>query len=87
MDDGTLLGLRLDLPQDLMSDRGGVPLPEEDVAEQVRDGIALRPPEVAVRLLACGVAVVSATATPEWVAYGLLGLLISQAQGRTLGRL
>src|SRR3712207_3752376 len=39
-----------------MGDRGGVPLPEEQKAEQVHDGIALRPPEVAVWRLASGVA-------------------------------
>jgi hypothetical protein len=37
VDDGTALGLRLDLPQDLVGDRGGVPLPEEDVAEAVSE--------------------------------------------------
>jgi hypothetical protein len=51
VDNGTLLGIRLELPQDLVGDWGGVSLPEEEVAEQVRNGIALRPAEVAVRLL------------------------------------
>src|SRR5918997_4295702 len=51
MDYGTPLGLRLDLPQDLVGDRGGVSLPEEEVAKQIRNGVALRPAEVAVRLL------------------------------------
>jgi hypothetical protein len=45
VDDGTPLGLWLNLPQDLVDDRGGVPLAEEDVAEQVHDGVALRQPK------------------------------------------
>src|SRR4029453_15269904 len=47
--------LRLGLPQDLVGNRRGISLPEQDEAEQVRDGVALCTPEVAVRGLAGGV--------------------------------
>src|SRR5215207_3360815 len=50
------LGVRLDLPQDLVGDRGGVPFAEGKIAEQVRDEVVPRPTEVAVRRLTCGVA-------------------------------
>src|SRR3712207_5880287 len=56
VDGGAPLGVRLCLPQDLVGDRGGVPLPEEQKAEQVHDRIALRPPEVTMWRLAGGIA-------------------------------
>lgn len=50
------LWVRLSLPRHLVGDRGGVTLPEEQEAEQVGDGIALCPTEVAVLRLAGSVA-------------------------------
>ena len=41
VDDWTPLGVRLDLPQDLVGYRGGVPLPEEEVPEQGSGSIAV----------------------------------------------
>jgi hypothetical protein len=52
VDEGTLLGIWLGLPEHLMGDRGGVPLPRQDIAEQVQDRVALRPTEVAMRSFA-----------------------------------
>jgi hypothetical protein len=65
------LGVRLDLPQDLVGDRGGVPFTEVKVAEQVRDGVALPPTEVAVRRLTCDVAQVEQQAA---IAFGTVSL-------------
>src|SRR5829696_5067044 len=56
VDGRTPLGVRLGLPQHLAGDRGGIPLSEQKVAEQVHDGVALCPPEVAMRSLAGRVA-------------------------------
>src|SRR5215212_789722 len=56
VDGGASHGIRLGLPQDLVGDGGGVPLPEEEVAEQVHDGVSFGPAEVAVRRPASGVA-------------------------------
>src|SRR5829696_2540875 len=56
VDGGAPSRLRLGLPQDLVGDGGGVPFPEEEVAEQVHDGVPFGPAEVAVRRPACGVA-------------------------------
>src|SRR5215208_1403489 len=56
VDGGASLGIRLRLPQDLVRDGGGVPLPKEQVAEQVHNRVALGPPEIAVRRLVGGVA-------------------------------
>ena len=50
------LGVRLGLPQHLVGHGRGVPLAEQEEAEQVHDGVALRPAEVAVRGLVGGVA-------------------------------
>src|SRR5215203_6830278 len=52
MDDGSSFQVRLGLSQDLVRDRSGIPLPEEDVAEHVRKRVALRPAQVAVGRLA-----------------------------------
>src|SRR5215216_7914599 len=52
VDDGSSLQVRLGLSQDLVGDRSGVTLPEEDVAEHVRKRVALRPAQVAVGSLA-----------------------------------
>src|SRR5215217_4190125 len=52
VDDGSSLQVRLGLPQDLVGDRSGIPLPEEDVADHVHEGVALRPTQVAVGSLA-----------------------------------
>src|SRR5918999_1455666 len=49
---GAALAIRVGLPQKLVGNRGGVSFPEEKVAEQVREGVALRPTEVAVWLFA-----------------------------------
>jgi hypothetical protein len=62
VDGGALLGVRLGLPQDLVGDRGGVSLPEEEKADHVHDRIAFGPPEEAVRHLVCGVAEVEKNA-------------------------
>src|SRR5829696_2426761 len=56
VDGGAPSRLRLGFPQDLVGDGGGVPFPEEEVAEQVHDGVSFGPAEVAVRRPACGVA-------------------------------
>src|SRR5215218_679444 len=56
VDDGAPLGVWLGLPQDLVGYGGGVSLPEQHVAEQVHDGVALCPAEVAVGLFASLVA-------------------------------
>src|SRR5829696_3562599 len=56
VDGGASHGIRLGLPQDLMGDGGGVALAEEEVAEQVHDGVSFGPAEVAVRRPAGGVA-------------------------------
>src|SRR5215217_9366171 len=53
VDDGSSLQVRLGLPQDLVGDRSGIPLPEEDVADHIRKRVALRPTQVAVGSLAC----------------------------------
>jgi hypothetical protein len=47
--------VRFGLAQDLVGDGGGIPLPEEQEAEEVHDRVALRPTEVAVRRLAGGI--------------------------------
>jgi hypothetical protein len=52
VDDGTSLEVRLGFPQDLMGNRRGIPLAEEDVADYVHKRIAFSPAEVAVRRLA-----------------------------------
>jgi hypothetical protein len=56
VDSGATLGVRLGLPQHFVCDRSGVTLPEKEEAKEVYDGVALRPPEVAVRGLATSVA-------------------------------
>src|SRR5215218_6545735 len=55
VDGRPLFALWLGLPQNLVGNRRGISLPEQDETEQVRDGVALCPPEVAVRGLAGGV--------------------------------
>src|SRR5215204_4389228 len=52
VDDGSSFQVRLGLSQDLVGDRSGISLPEEDVAEHVRKRVALRPAQVAVGGLA-----------------------------------
>src|SRR5215213_2812076 len=49
VDGGASHGIRLGRPQDLVGDEGGVALAEEEVAEQVHDGVSFGPAEVAVR--------------------------------------
>jgi len=44
--------IRFGLAQDLVGDRGRIPLPEEQEAEQVHDRVAFGPSEVAVGRLA-----------------------------------
>src|ERR671939_391533 len=56
VDKGTPLGIRLDLSQDLVGDRGGISLSEEEVAKKVGNGVALRPAKVAVRVFTGNVA-------------------------------
>src|SRR5829696_5773803 len=56
VDDGAPLRLRLCLPKHFVGYGGGVSLTEEYVAEQVHDGVALGPAEVAVGLFASFVA-------------------------------
>src|SRR5829696_8714701 len=56
VDGRTSLGLRFGFPQDLVGDRSGISLSEQKKAEQVHDGVALGPAEVAMRRLAGGVA-------------------------------
>src|SRR5829696_2026840 len=46
---GAPRGIRLGFPEHLAGDRRGVSLAEQQVAEQIQDRVALRPPEVAVR--------------------------------------
>src|SRR5919107_130974 len=48
MDGGAVAGVGLDLADDLAGHRGGVALAEQQVAQQVGDGMALGPLEVAV---------------------------------------
>src|SRR5215217_3314646 len=52
VDGGTPLVIRLGFPKHLVRDRGGVSLPEQHIAEQVHDGVALGPAKVAMWLLA-----------------------------------
>jgi hypothetical protein len=47
--------VRFGLAQHFVGNGGGIPLPEEQEAEQVHDRVALRPTEVAVRRLAGGI--------------------------------
>src|SRR5918998_6159526 len=56
VDRGTAFRVRLRLAQNLVGDGRCVSFTEEDVADQIDDGVALRPPEVAVRRLARRVA-------------------------------
>ena len=52
MDGGASLAIRFGRPKHLVGNRGGVSLAQQEVAEQIREGVALRPTEVAMRLFA-----------------------------------
>jgi hypothetical protein len=56
VDGRTPLVIRLGFPKHLVGDRRGVSLPEQHIAEQVHDGVALGPAKVAMWLLAGRVA-------------------------------
>src|SRR5215203_1075918 len=53
---GAPLAIGFGLPKHLVGDWGGVSLPQQEVAEQIREGVALRPTEVAMRFFAGDVA-------------------------------
>jgi hypothetical protein len=52
VDNGAPLAIRFGFPEPLIGYGSGIPLPEQDVAEQVHEGVALCPTEVAMRLFA-----------------------------------
>jgi hypothetical protein len=52
VDQRASLDVRLCFAHYLVRDRGGIALSEKQVLEQVHDGVALRPAEVAMRRLA-----------------------------------
>src|ERR687894_516405 len=56
VDDGAPFRVCLGFPEYFVGDRGRIPLPQQEIAQQVSKGITLRPIEVAVRLFASRIA-------------------------------